>query len=106
MTGKFDKIPNKFSLFDHMLLDGHKVNFDNFSILLKETHRFKLQLKKHLLISLYQLILNKIFTLFSWKCLIDYNIVTFVIFIVISVIPYQYIIIVTLKFTVKLLQFK
>ena len=105
MTGKFDKIPNKFSLFDHMLLDGHKVSFDNFSIVLKETHTFKLQSKKHLLISLYQLILNKIFTLFSWKCLIDYNIVTFVIFIVISVIPYQYII-VTLKFTVKLLQFK
>ena len=98
MTGKFDKMPNKFSLFDHTLLDGHKVSFENFSILLKETHTFKLQLEKHLLISLYQLILNKIFTLFSWKCLIDYNIVTFVIFIVI--------IIVTLKFTVKLLQFK
>ena len=38
-------------IFDHMLLDGHKARFDNFSILLKESNAFKLQLKESLLIA-------------------------------------------------------
>ena len=36
LTGKFVKMPKKSTIFDHMLLDGHKASFDNFSILLKE----------------------------------------------------------------------
>ena len=60
-----------------MLLDGHKANFDNFSILLKESNAFKLQLKESLLISHDEPILNKnIYSfpleLFDWL----YNIVT------------------------------
>ena len=35
LTGKFVKTLKKSAIFDHMLLDGHKGNFDNFSILLK-----------------------------------------------------------------------
>ena len=34
-----------------MLLDGHKASFDNFSILLKESNSFKLQLQESLLTS-------------------------------------------------------
>ena len=33
LTGKFVKTPKKSTIFDHMLLDGHKASFDNFSIL-------------------------------------------------------------------------
>ena len=51
LTGKFVKTPKKFGIFDHLLLDGHKASFDNFSILLKESNAFKLQLKESLLIS-------------------------------------------------------
>ena len=50
LTGKFVKTPKK-SIFDHMLLDGHKASSDNFLILLKENNAFKLQLKESLLIS-------------------------------------------------------
>ena len=42
-----------------MLLDIHKASFDNFSILLKESNPFKLQLKESLLISRDKPILNK-----------------------------------------------
>ena len=59
LTGKFVKMPKKSAIFDHMLLDGHKASFDNFSILLKETNAFKLQLKESLLISRDKPILNK-----------------------------------------------
>ena len=51
LTGKFGKTPRKSAIFDHMLLDGHKTSFDNFSILLKERNPFKLQLKESLLTS-------------------------------------------------------
>ena len=51
LNGKFVKTPKKFGIFDHLLLDGHKAGFDNFSILLKESNAFKLQLKESLLIS-------------------------------------------------------
>ena len=44
LTGKFAKTPKKSANFDHILLDGHKASFDNFSILLKESNPFKLQL--------------------------------------------------------------
>ena len=58
LTGKFVKTPNKFAIFD-MLMDGHKGSFNNFSILLKESNPFKLQLKESLLISHDKSILNK-----------------------------------------------
>ena len=58
-----------------MLLDDHKASFDNFSILLKESNTFKLQLKESLLISRDKPILNKIFIHFHWNCLTDYDIV-------------------------------
>ena len=48
LTGKFVKTPKKSAIFDHMLLDGHKASFNNFSILLKESNPFKLQLKESL----------------------------------------------------------
>ena len=57
LTSKVVKTPKK-SIFD-MLLDGHKASFDNFSILLKESNPFKLQLKESLLISRDKPILNK-----------------------------------------------
>ena len=76
LTGKFVKTPKKSAIFDHMLLDGHKASFDNFSILLKENNAFKLQLKESLLISRDKPILTEIFTHFPWNCLIDYDIVT------------------------------
>ena len=59
LTGEFVKMPEKFASFDHMLLDGHKATFDNFSILLKESNPFKLQLKESLLISRGKTIFNK-----------------------------------------------
>ena len=48
-----DVVNTKLSshIFDHMLLDGHKASFNNFSILLKENNAFKLQLKESLFIS-------------------------------------------------------
>ena len=51
LTGKFVKTPKKSAIFDHMLLDGYKACFDKFTIILKESNAFKLQLKEHLLIS-------------------------------------------------------
>ena len=36
LTGKFVKTPKESAIFEHVLLDGHKANFHNFSILLKE----------------------------------------------------------------------
>ena len=59
LTGKFIKTPKKSANFDHMLLDGHKASFDNFSILLKENNTFRLQLKESLLISRDKPILNR-----------------------------------------------
>ena len=59
LTDKFVKTPKKSAIFDHMLLDGHTPSFDNFSILLKESNAFKLQLKKSLLILRDKPILNR-----------------------------------------------
>ena len=59
LTGKFVKTPKKSAIFDYILLDGHKASFDIFSILLKESNTFKLQLKESLLISRDKLVLNK-----------------------------------------------
>ena len=58
LTSKVVKTPKKSAIFD-MLLDSHKASFDNFSILLKESNPFKLQLKESLLISRDKPILNK-----------------------------------------------
>ena len=49
LTGKFAKTSKKSVIFDHMLLEGHKVSFNNFLILLKENIAFKLQLRESLL---------------------------------------------------------
>ena len=55
LTGKFVKRNLKKSvIFYLMLLDGHKASFDNFSILLKESNAFKLQLTES-----FEPILNK-----------------------------------------------
>ena len=59
LTGNFVKKPNKSAIFDHVLLDGQKASFDNFSILLKESNPFKLQLKESLLVSRDKPISNK-----------------------------------------------
>ena len=56
LTGKFFKTPKKSAIFDHILLDGHKVSFDNFSILLKERNGFNYN---SFLISSDKPILNK-----------------------------------------------
>ena len=65
LTSKVVKTPKK-SIFD-MLLDGHKASFDNFSILLKESNPFKLQLKESFLISRDKPILNKNIYTFPFK---------------------------------------
>ena len=49
LTGKFVKTPKKSTIFYHLLLDGHKARFGNFSVLLKDSIKFKLQLKEFLL---------------------------------------------------------
>ena len=69
LTGKNVKIPKKFAIFDHMLLDAHKASFDNFSVLLKESNAFKLHLKESLLISRDKPILNKIINSFPLEML-------------------------------------
>ena len=58
LTGKFVKRPKKSAIFDHMLLDGHKVSFDNFSIVLKGSNAIKLQPIESLLISRNKPIFN------------------------------------------------
>ena len=75
LTSKFVKTRKKSAIFDHTLLDGRKASFDNFSILLKESNWFKLQLKEYLLISRDKPILNKNIYFFYWNYLIDYDIV-------------------------------
>ena len=75
LTSKVVKTPKKSAIFD-MLLDSHKASFDNFSILLKESNPFKLQLKESFLISRDKPILNKNIYSFPSNCLIDYDIVT------------------------------
>ena len=75
LTGKFVKTPKKSAIFDHMLLDSQKARFDNFSILLKESKPFKLQLKESFLISRDKPILNKNIYTFPFK-LFDYDIAT------------------------------
>ena len=59
LTGKFVKTSKKSAIFDHMLLNGHKASFDNFSILLKENNSLKLQLKESLLRAHDKSILNR-----------------------------------------------
>ena len=49
LTGKLVKMFQKSAVFDHKLFDGHKADFDNFSILLKESNGFKLYLKESFL---------------------------------------------------------
>ena len=59
LTGKLLKTLKKSAIFDYMLLDGHKASLHNFSILLKESNQFNLQLKESFLISRDHSILNK-----------------------------------------------
>ena len=67
LTGKFVETPKKSAIFYHMLLDSQKARFDNFSILLKESNPFKLQLKESFLISRDKPILNKNIYTFPFK---------------------------------------
>ena len=92
-TGKFVKQPKKSAIFDHILLDGHKASFDNFSIFLTESNPFELQLKESLLISRDKPILNKNIYSFPLE-LFDWLWHCYLIFIAIFVIPCQYIIII------------
>ena len=48
LTGNFAETAKKSAIFDHILWDVYKANFDNFSILLKESNLFKLQLNEFL----------------------------------------------------------
>ena len=100
LTAKFVKTPKKSAIFDHMLLDCSEKSFHNLSALSrlsKESNTFKLQLNESLLMLCDKCILNKNTYLFPWNCLIDYRIVTFIIAIVIFVIPWQCIIIIIIK---------
>ena len=59
LTGKFVQARNKSAIFDNVLLNGHKANFDSFSMFLKENNSFKLQLKESLLIPRDEPLLNE-----------------------------------------------
>ena len=50
LTGKRVRNPKKSAVFDHILLNGHDASFKDFTILLKESNRFKLHLKESPLI--------------------------------------------------------
>ena len=50
LTGKQVKNPKKSAIFDHILLKGLDTSFEDFTIILKENNKFKLQLKESLLI--------------------------------------------------------
>ena len=50
LTGKRVRNPKKSAIFDHILLNGHDANFEDFTILLKENNRFTLYLRESLLI--------------------------------------------------------
>ena len=100
LIAKFVKTSKKSAVFDHMLLDCSEKSFHNLSALSrlsKESNTFKLQLNESLLMLCDKCILNKNTYLFPWNCLIDYRIVTFIIAIVIFVIPWQCIIIIIIK---------
>ena len=45
LTGKRVKNPKKPAIFDHILLKRHDASFEDFTILLKESNKFKLHLK-------------------------------------------------------------
>ena len=90
LTGKFVKTFNKSAILDHMLLDGHKTSFDNFSILLKESNPFKLQLKESLFMSRDKPIFNRNIYSFPLE-LFDWLSHCYLIFINIFLIPCQYI---------------
>ena len=42
LAGKFAKRSKNLIFFYHMLFDGHKASFDNYSILSKESNQFEL----------------------------------------------------------------
>ena len=50
LTGKREKNPKMSAICDHILLNGHDASFEDLTTLLKENNRFKLHLKKTLLI--------------------------------------------------------
>ena len=59
LTGKRVKKPKNSAISDHILLNGHNVSFEDFTILLTENNRFKLHLKESLLIKRGKPELNK-----------------------------------------------
>ena len=50
LIGKQVKNPKKSAIFDQILLKGHDASFEDFTILSKESNKFKLHIKKSLLI--------------------------------------------------------
>ena len=50
LSGKLVKNSKKSAIFDPILLKGYDTSFEDFTILLKETNKFKLHLKEPLLI--------------------------------------------------------
>ena len=59
LTGKRVKKPKNSAISDHILLNGHDVSFEDFTILLTENNRFKLHLKETILIKCDKPELNK-----------------------------------------------
>ena len=71
LTGKIVKKPKKSSVSDHILLNGHDVSFEDFTVLFTENNRFKLHLKESLLMKRGKPELNKsiyssLLELFDW----------------------------------------
>ena len=58
LAGKQIKNPQKWAIFDHILLKGDDTSFEDLTILLKE-NKFKLHLKESLLINRDNLELNR-----------------------------------------------
>ena len=56
LTGK-----QKSAIFDHILIKGHDVSFEDFTILLDENNKFELHLQESLLIKRGKPELNKTF---------------------------------------------
>ena len=50
LTGKRVMNPKKSAIYDHILLKGRDVSFEDFTILLKENNKFTLHLKESLLL--------------------------------------------------------
>ena len=59
LTQKRAKNLRKVASIDHILLEGHNVTYNDFSILIPPNNEFKCDLKKSLLINIDKLKLNR-----------------------------------------------